>query len=147
MWPWLRLLHYKKTTANWKNKSIRRYYHETSPVDFLHVFLYYKFCEIVYLYVQMRHYLIKYALLCIHFQNKIWTLDKARFKMFSFIWHIRVQGFHTGHFGYIFLSLHKSENIVNVFRNKMFYVLWMKPMEKPSEYEWMFSKCYWSVLA
>ena len=33
------------------------------------ILLYYEFSEVVCLNMQMRHYLIKYALICIHFQN------------------------------------------------------------------------------
>ncbi len=41
-------------------------------------FFYYTASFIKYLYMQIRHYLIKYALFA--YISKIWTLDKARFK-------------------------------------------------------------------
>ena len=43
------------------------------PVDYLHedkYFLYNKFSVIVCLNMQMRYYLLKYALICIHFQKQ-----------------------------------------------------------------------------
>lgn len=41
----------------------------------------------------------------------LWTLDDASIKiLISFCWHIKAKGFYSGHFGYLFVSLHESEN-------------------------------------
>jgi len=62
----------------------------------------------------MSHYLMKYALICTHFRTEIWTLDKTSSKILVlFCWCVRVQVFYRGDFGYLFLSLHKSENTLN----------------------------------
>ncbi len=41
--------------------------------------------------MQMPHYLIQYALICINFQNRYLNIDKARLKILVwFCWHIRL---------------------------------------------------------
>ena len=57
----------------------------------------------------MRHYLIKYA-------QHLHTFSEHNSKNWikiSFSWHIIVKGFYRKNLGYLFLSLHKSENTIN----------------------------------
>ncbi len=47
------------------------------------------FMEMFCLNMQISYYLIKYALICKHFQNKQQQQQKARFKILvAFCWHI-----------------------------------------------------------
>ncbi len=55
------------------------------------------------------------------------TLDKARYKILVlFCWYIRDEGFYRGDFGYLFLSLQKSENTVNSHKKNTFSSMFLR---------------------
>lgn len=72
---------------------------------------YIKFSEDWCLNMQIMHYLVKCAFICIHSLSRNWTLDETRFRILH--WHIRGSSFYWGNFGYLFSSLHISQNTLN----------------------------------
>jgi len=64
--------------------------------------------------MQMKHYLIKYALICMYFKKQNLSIDKARFKiLFSLCSHIGWEKNYRGIYGYLFLLSCKSEYTAN----------------------------------